>query len=224
MRQLAIEFRTWGGKRKGAGRKRTGRKRVPHVRRAGFSRHHPLHVTLRFVDGLPTMRRRETFRAIRAAMYRVMPREDFRVLHLSLQRNHVHLVCEANDRFALARGVQAFKISAAKRLNLVLGRSGAIFADRYHVDVIETPTQMRAAYAYVLCNWRKHGEDRGADVRVDHFSTGYFFAGWRERGPLALEAADAAELLPARAARTWLAREGWRKAGTISLYERPGPR
>jgi REP element-mobilizing transposase RayT len=141
------------------------------------------------------MRRRDAFRAIRQAMYVVMPREDFRIIHLSIQRNHVHLICEAENRTALSRGLQAFKISAGKRLNRTLGRSGTVFADRYHQELIKTPQQMRAALAYVLNNWRKHGEDRGATVRVDHFSTGYFFPGWRERGPIASVPSDI-EVLP----------------------------
>jgi hypothetical protein len=132
------------------------------------------------------------------------------------------MICEANDRTAMARGVQGFKISAAKKLNKVLGREGTIFEDRYHSEILETPTQVRNALAYVLNNWRKHSEDRGATVRVDHFSTGYWFHGWKERGPLTEEPPE--EVLPSRKAHTWLLQDGWRKAPPISLYERPGPR
>src|SRR5688572_10865867 len=78
-------FRTWGGKRKGAGRKpRAGKKRVSHTARPELPSRFPTHITLRFVDGLPTMRRRDAYRAIRQAMYVVMPRTNFRVVHLSM--------------------------------------------------------------------------------------------------------------------------------------------
>src|SRR5688572_11795334 len=90
MGQVMIEFRTWGGRRKGAGRKRRGRKRVSHRTRPELAKTFPTHVTLRFVDGLPTMRRRKTFRAIRGAMLKVLPREDFRIVHMSIQGNHLH--------------------------------------------------------------------------------------------------------------------------------------
>src|SRR5688572_13452785 len=105
--QVELKFRTWGGKRKGAGRKRTGKKRVDHRRRAELAPRFPTHVTLRFIDGLPTMRRRDSYRAIRQAMYVVMPRTDFRIVHLSIQKNHVHMICEAAGRQALSRGIQA---------------------------------------------------------------------------------------------------------------------
>ena len=121
------------------------------------------------------MRKRDAYKAIREAMYRVMGKTSFRILHLSIQKDHVHLICEAADKVALARGIQGFKVSAAKRLNKALGRTGAIFG------------------------------------------------GWTERGPVT-EVPSGYELLPSAKAQTWLANVGWRKAGTISLLERPGQR
>jgi REP element-mobilizing transposase RayT len=221
--QLEIEFETWGGKRRGSGGKRRGRRMVPHRRREGFASRYPSHITLRFIDGVPTMRRDKAFRAIRAAMYVVMKHAGFRIVHLSIQRNHVHMICEASDRTALARGIQGFKISAARKLNKVLGRNGSIFADRYHAELLTTPMQVRNAICYCLNNWRRHGEDRGATVRVDHFSTGYWFDGWKERGPLQ-HVPSGAEILPSCRAQTWLLDRGFRKAPPISLHERPGPR
>jgi REP element-mobilizing transposase RayT len=222
--QIEIEFKTWGGRRRNAGRKRNGRRKVAHRRRVDFASRHPSHVTLRFIDGLPSMRRRKAFQVIRAAMYDVMPREDFRIVHLSIQGNHIHLICEANDRDALARGMKAFKTSVTKKLNIALGRGGTVWADRYHVEVLTMPTQVRNALCYVLNNWRRHGVDRGATVRVDHFSTGYFFHGWKERGPLAVDPSDH-DLLPSATAQTRLIKDGWKRGGgRISLYERPGPR
>ena len=221
--QIELEFRTWGGKRRRAGRKVKGRRKVAHRRRLEFASRYPSHITLRFIDGLPSMRRGKAFKAVRAAMYVAMAHQGFRIVHLSIQRNHIHMICEADDRLALARGVQSFKISAAKRLNKMLGRDGTIFADRYHSEILRTPTQVRNAICYVLNNWRRHGEDRGATIRVDHFSTGYWFHGWKERGPLESVPSDV-EVLPSCKAQTWLLEDGWRKAPPISLYDRPGQR
>ena len=187
---------------------------------------HPVHVTLRFIDGLPTMRRRDAFRAIRAAMLVVLPRQDFRLVHLSIQSNHLHILCEAAGTTALSRGMQAFKISATRKLNKVLGRTGTVFADRYHEEIITTPTQMRAALCYVMNNWRRHGEDRGTTVRVDPFATGMHFRGWKERDiPPVLVIPDGVEILPSSTPQTWLLNEGWQRGGPpIGLFERPGPR
>jgi putative transposase len=149
--QTEIVFRKWGGRRAGAGRKRRGpRRSVPHLRREDFNPRHPLHVTLRVLDDVPRLRRRDAFHAIRKSMLVVAVREDFRIVQLTIQGNHIHAVCEAASRAALTSGMTAFKTSAARRLNIVLGRSGRVFADRYHVEVLTSPRQVRNGLAYVL--------------------------------------------------------------------------
>ena len=57
-------------------------------------------------------------------------------------------------------------ISAARNINRELGertgdkQSDRVFADRYHARVLKTPRQVRNTIAYVLNNWRHHGEDK----------------------------------------------------------------
>ena len=97
-----------------------------------------IHVSLRVAEDVSRLRRRDAYRAIRKAMQVVLGRADFRIVHASIQANHVHLLVEASDKVALARGLQAFQISAAKWLNKAeLGhtgraRRGPAFPDRYH--------------------------------------------------------------------------------------------
>jgi hypothetical protein len=73
-------------------------------------------------------------------------------------RTHVHMLVEAKDKLALARGMQGFQISAARNINTVLGpdryrrRRGPVFADRYHVEVITSPTRAHHALSYLLIN------------------------------------------------------------------------
>ena len=53
VRQKAFVFRTWGGKRKGAGRKPVGAKAgVPHVEREVLAPRFPVHVTWRMEKGV----------------------------------------------------------------------------------------------------------------------------------------------------------------------------
>jgi hypothetical protein len=58
-------------------------------------------------------------------------------------------------------------------------------ADRYHVRSINSVRQTRHVLNHVLNNWRKHGHDRGGlglhGGRIDPFSSGVWFAGWKER-------------------------------------------
>jgi REP element-mobilizing transposase RayT len=46
-------------------------------------------------------------KALREATIVAARREDFRIVHFSIQGNHVHLIAEADSKTALAKGMQA---------------------------------------------------------------------------------------------------------------------
>jgi len=223
-----------GGKRRGAGRKPKGpRAGERHQARPDFKAYHPLHVVVRVAPSVGSLRRRTLYKAMRDATITAALREWFRIVHISLQRNHVHLIVEADDRAALSRGMQSFLISAARHINTALGvgarrRRGKVFADRYHVEVITTPTRARHAISYTLSNWRKHGEDRAglpSTWLVDPFSSGISFPDWVElEGEVWMwPIRETYDPLVVRRPRSWLLREGWKKAGgPISAREVPG--
>jgi len=198
-RQLGLEFRTWGGKRAGAGRKPRGaRAGVAHRSRGAWPRPVPLHVTLRMAPHVYNLRSRRSFRVIAAALRVGADRFDVRVLEFSVQGNHIHLLVEAPNPSALARAIQGLTIRVAKGLNRMMGRKGRVFDDRYHARVLRTPTEVRHAIRYILDNARKHAAQRGetyAPGYVDPYSS-----------------AGASDLaLPS--AQTWLLRAGWTRAG-----------
>jgi len=198
-RQLGLEFRTWGGKRAGAGRKRGGtRTSVAHRSRGDWTRPTPLHVTLRMAPHVYNLRSRRSFRIIAAALRLGGDRFNVRVIEFSVQGNHIHLVVEAPDRRALARAIQGFSIRVAKGLNRMMGRKGRVFDDRYHARLLRTPTEVRHAIHYVLANARKHAAQRG-----ETYPPGYV-------DPYSSAGAPDVTLPPAQ---TWLVREGWQRAG-----------
>src|ERR1043165_10302372 len=131
----------------------------PHRARPELKARHPVHVVLRVVRDVDNLRRRSTYKAVREATLTTARREDFRIVHLSIQRNHLHLLVEADHKAALASGMQGFQISAAKHLNAAISkdrigprRRGAVFPDRYFAEIITTPTQARHALSYVIIN------------------------------------------------------------------------
>ena len=66
-RQTSLVFRTWGGARKGAGRKPTGVKPgAPHGRRPKVDARVPLHLTMR-VAGVPSLRSQQCIKVMRTA-------------------------------------------------------------------------------------------------------------------------------------------------------------
>jgi REP element-mobilizing transposase RayT len=223
-----------GGKRRGAERKPKGpRAGERHAARPEFRSYHALHVVMRIAPAVGSLRRRKLYQAMRDATITAALRERFRIVHISLQRTHVHLLVEAEDKAALARGMQGFQISAARHINRALGdgkgpRRGKVFADRYHLEVITSPTRARHAIGYVLSNWRKHGEDREglpSTWLVDPFSSGISFPDWKELEDKAWmwPIRPTYDPLVVRRPQTWLLAEGWKLAGEpISAREVPG--
>jgi putative transposase len=168
-RQLGFEFRTWGGARAHAGRPPKARTAgVSHLRRPPHSCAHPLHVTLRVLPGVASLRGPALFAAVRGALARGKQQFGFSLVHFSVQRDHLHLIAEAQDRRALARGMQGLSIRVARAVNAQLGRRGRLFADRYHARALTTPRTVRLALRYVLLNLRKHirGPKGPADAPV----------------------------------------------------------
>jgi REP element-mobilizing transposase RayT len=216
-----------GGRRKGAGRPPKGaRAGQSHEGRPVIKARHALHVVLRVAPEVGNLRRREMYRAIRAASITAAVRARIRIVHISIQRTHIHLLVEAEDKRALGRGMQGFEISAARHIKAALGdaRRGRVFCDRYHLVVITSPTQARNVLSYVLNNWRKHAED-GSGTLVDPFSTGVLFAGWKELEQTGMWQIPAGyEPLVVERPRSWLLSRGWALAGKVSAREVPSRR
>ena len=215
-----------GGARVGAGRKKSPLRRhdPPHRTRPELSRRHPVHVVLRVADGVRRLRQGRMYRAIRRVLARYLGHEDFRVVHISIQHNHLHLLVEAADRKALTRRMQSFAINVARAINRADGRSGKVFAFRYHATQIRTPRQARCALAYVLNNWRHHREDqvmgRVLEAAVDPYSSGLSFTGWSGRRFLVPAGYSPLPVSPPATARL---RSQWTRFGRIDAFECPGP-
>src|SRR6476660_5500923 len=127
--------RTWGGKRAGAGRKpnRTkGAKDPSHRARPKHVKWKPLHVVLRRRADVARLRTQRMLEAIRGAMERTKGHDDLRIIHMSIQHDHVHLIAEAADSAARTRGIQGFAIAVAKAINVTAGRRGKVYRYRYH--------------------------------------------------------------------------------------------
>lgn len=229
--QQVFEFRRHGGRRAGAGRPPKGaRSSEPHKTRDEIDHRHPILVTTRVVDGLGSLRRSDAYLAVRAATLTVISRADFRIVELSIQHNHLHLIAEAADAAALSSGMQAFLISIAKRINgeTISGKlhRGKVFADRYHARPLSSPRAVRNALCYVLNNWRRHREDQlgvAASWKIDPYSSAIGFAGWKEREGVRFPLPVGYRRLATRPATTWLLRIGWRRHELISFLETPGP-
>ena len=217
-RQQEFGFTNHGGKRKGAGRKPKGAKAgVAHERRVRFKPYQPLMVTLRLCEGLRSLRADREHALLLEAFQR-SEREDFRVVHYSVQSNHLHLVVEAQGHEALSRGMIGLSVRIARVLNRLWRRKGKVLGDRYHAEVLKNPTMVRNALVYVLNNGRKHGCWIAA--RPDVYSSGPWFDGWR-RPPIEAESSPRPLPRPLPPPKTWLLSVGWKRLGLLAVHDLP---
>ena len=179
------------------------------------------------------------FRAVRRALTGARARFGFRLVHFSVQRDHLHLLAEASDRRALSRGMQGLSIRVAKAVNRRLGRRGAVFADRYHARALKTPREARfgpplralerqearARQLAVPCGLRRcpvvgalvRGVEPPAGARVRSGGAGF---GWRGAGGSRQNLATACRFQACRAAGSGRRASARRLAGEPSSSAR----
>src|SRR4051795_2748756 len=222
-RRVAVQM-TFADRRKytlaGKRKKRPGPKpsafaNVRHRSRAVHKYWNPLHVTMRARGGLPSFRSQTLFAAFERAVRRTR-RDDFRVVEFSVQDDHLHLIVEADDNDALARGMMSFSVRANRLFNAAHGRGrGPVWDDRYHRRDLTSARQVRNAIVYCLANYKKHQQVTTGVPRIDLCSSARWFQGWT-----AIRSADDGPR-PTEDARTVLLRSAWQKHGLIHPGEAP---
>jgi putative transposase len=212
-----------GGWRPGAGRKcKPGA--VSHDPRPAFPGRFPQHVTLRLGADAPSIAREWLLDKVIRPAIAASKKDSFAVIEFNVLSNHVHLIVEATDAQALARGVQGLAIRIARRVNRALHRDGKLFGQRYHARSLRTPREVRNALRYVLLNRKHHAaEQKFFKGWIDPFSSAIWFRGWQV--PVRMNAGFNRQLAavepPVALPETWLLRVGWRKAGALSYDDRP---
>jgi putative transposase len=179
--QLPLPIKGRGGWRPGAGRPKKKHAGVSHLRREAFPTRYPLHVTLKIRKDVGDLRTDHRFHRIRRAFFHGGNRHGIRLIHFSVQGDHVHLILEARDRTALSRGVQGLAIRLAKGINRLSQRRGKVFNDRYHAHILKSPAEVRNAVHYVLHNRQKHQKRAGIQPHpwyIDPFSSASGEACW----------------------------------------------
>jgi putative transposase len=191
-RQLSLDLRTHGGKRRGAGRKPKGDKPlVSHAARLRFAKPTPVHVTLNVRRDVPGLRSSRRFAVVRQCFRAARGLHGMRLVEFSVLSDHLHLLVEADTSVNLARGIQGLAVRLARSLNRLLSRAGKLFADHFHSRLLLTPAEVANVIRYVQRNAEHHYGEPGID-------------------PFSSESPSASSVLGA--ASSWLLRLGWRRA------------
>ena len=182
-----------------------------------------MHVTLRVKRNIPSLRRQSMERIVKRTLLKQRDdltkrgAEHFQVVHFTIQADHLHLIVEASDKRGLARGIAGLEVRIARRLNVLLGRRGRFWSDRYHRRDLRTPTETRNVLRYMLLNSQKHHRVIGDRAFADPHSSAASFDGFA-RPPATFETRDP---WPWVKPRTWLLGVGWRRNGLLDPADVP---
>jgi REP element-mobilizing transposase RayT len=191
---------------------------VSHRHRPRLHKKEVLHLTLKLRRGLQSLRRGKTYRAIERSFFKYSLRDGFRLVHFSIQHDHLHFIAEADSKSALTQAMQRLNVSLARQLNFVWKKlsgkwTGRVFKERYHQHVLRNPNEVRAALLYVLRNALKHRQVRQGEQ--DYYSSARYFDGFSKQ-----RHETPPENLIAKAT-AWLLTTGWRDLGLIKSFEVP---
>jgi len=167
---------------------------------------------------LPWLRAPRANRVLERAFRAGKQKAGFALVQFSVQRDHLHLLVEAESKRALSRGMQGLTIRIAKALNRFWRRGrGAVFAERSFCRAIQKAREIERALAYVLGNGRKHGVWHSTRS-PDPFSSARWYRDWIELGWDICRPLRSPPVAPAR--DLYVTMPGFRR---LSLSHRPGP-
>ncbi|MEQ1875291.1 MAG: transposase [Bdellovibrionia bacterium] len=193
------------------------------MKRPSINRRYPLLITWRLKKGLPDIRDDRYLAAFNGAAANAKEL-GLRILHFSLESNHIHMIVEADGSARLADGMRSLGSSLGKRIRKLTNETksrpttGSVFAGRYHVRVLRTPSETKNALEYVLINRAKHMK---FVEHIDIYSSGYYFRDWKKLlgkryRHVLQEQFEESEIPEPNAAlsppKSWLAQVGWQKA------------
>lgn len=161
-KQLTLDLHkgSRGGRRIGSGRKRIHSKGVAHLSRENVSGRTPMHINFKYRTHI---RNKECLKLLKRAIINAR-KHGLRILHYSMQSNHLHFIIEAGSNETLSRGMRSLTITFAKGL-----RKGKVQLGRYHLHVLRSIRETRNAIEYVLFNQQKH--EKGTCSNIDQYSS-----------------------------------------------------
>lgn len=162
-RQRQLTMKNW----KGAGRKAKVDKGIRHTKREEFFRPSSLHLTIKVRKTSAEIKSKAVLKVLHRAILRARSK-GLRMIHYTLEYDHVHLLVEASSNQQLHSGMQAFGICFAKGINKVKGRKGNVYKHRYHLHLLRSAREVKNVLHYILKNGIKHGRTYCA---VDPFNS-----------------------------------------------------
>lgn len=141
--------------RKRAGRKAKHDRGVRHIKRERFFKDCSFHITIKVKQNKADIQNKQILKGLHRAILKAR-RKGVRVIHYTLEYNHVHLLVEASNNLLLSKAMQSFGITFAKYINKVKRINGDVYKQRHHLRKINGPLDLKHVLHYIFYNGVKH--------------------------------------------------------------------
>ena len=141
--------------RKGAGRPAKHDRGIRHIARDNFNRLTVLHLTVKIDREKAGIKNKQALRVLWNAIKKARLK-GLRIIHYTLEFDHVHLLVEADSKSMLGTGMQSFGIAFSKGINKIKALKGQVFKTRYHFRKLKSPTEVKNVIHYIFGNAIKH--------------------------------------------------------------------
>jgi REP element-mobilizing transposase RayT len=105
----------------------------------------PCHVTMKVRRAIGSIRAAPIRREIERSFAELEGRAGFAIEGFAFADDHIHAIVRADDARTLRSGMSGMTARFGRAVNRVLGRSGPVLEDRFHLEPLATPTALREA-------------------------------------------------------------------------------
>lgn len=126
---------------------------IRHIRREEITRPRPLHLTIKLIRA--DIQNKTILKALRHAILRARL-QGLKIIHYSLEHDHIHLYAESENNDVLARAMKALGVSLVKRINKYFNSKGSCYKTRYHLRILRSASEVKNVINYILRNGIKH--------------------------------------------------------------------
>lgn len=142
---------------KGAGRPAIHDRGVRHIARDKVTRNTSLHLTIKIERVKAGLKNKDVVKQLHESIKKAR-KMGLRVIHYTLEFDHLHLLVETDNNDQLSKGMQSFGISFSKGINKIKQEAGKVYKTRYHFRKLKTPKEIKNVIHYILGNSIKHSK------------------------------------------------------------------
>jgi REP element-mobilizing transposase RayT len=141
---------------KGAGRPAINDPGIRHTKRPYIKKPASLHLTIKVKKNKAEIKNKSVLKILKRAIFNSR-KQGLKVIHFSLEYDHVHLLIEAENNHTLGKGMQAFGVTLSKAINRLKKLKGGVYKHRYHFRQISSTRDLKRVMNYIFTNGIKHG-------------------------------------------------------------------